>query len=139
LPTCTLSPAASPDIETSLVPGELITGFQIPVTPFARRSLYPKIRDRESYEFALASAAVALDLNQGRIREACIALGGLATVPWRARQAEAMLANGPADERAFQADAALSGAQPHEHNAFKIELGKRTVVRALTEAAAMNV
>lgn len=134
-------PADKPYIETSLAPGDLITGFRIPVTPFARRSLYLKIRDRESYEFALASAAVALDLSQGRIREARIALGGLATVPWRAREAEAALLNKPADEATFQAaaDAALNAAQPHAHNAFKIELGKRTLVRALTEAAALNV
>ena len=134
-------PAATPYIETRLVPGDLIVGFHIPPTPFARRSLYLKIRDRDSYEFALASAAVALDLDGDRIRQARIALGGLATVPWRARDAEAALVDRPADETSFQAaaDAALSTAQPHAHNAFKIELGKRTLVRALAEAAALNV
>lgn len=134
-------PGTRPYIETSLMPGDLITGFRIPVTPFARRSLYLKIRDRESYEFALASAAVALDVQQGEIRAARIALGGVATVPWRARDAEDALGDRRADEAAFQAaaDAAFSNATPHAHNAFKIELGKRTLIRALHEAAALEI
>jgi xanthine dehydrogenase YagS FAD-binding subunit len=134
-------PQGAPHLETMLAPGDLITGFRIPATPFARRSLYLKIRDRESYEFALASAAVALDLDGNRIREARVALGGVATVPWRATEAEAALRDRQANERVFQAaaDTAFRTAQPHEHNAFKVELGKRTLVRALTEAAAMNV
>ena len=134
-------PQSAPHLETMLAPGDLITGFRIPATPFARRSLYLKIRDRESYEFALASAAVALDLDGNGIREARVALGGVATVPWRATEAEAALRDRHASERVFQAaaDTAFRTAQPREHNAFKVELGKRTLVRALTEAAAMNV
>jgi len=135
------TPGSTPHIETILAEGDLISGFVIPTTPFARRSLFLKIRDRESYEFALASAAVALDLDGERIREARIALGGVATVPWRADEAEAMLQDKDASEGAFQAaaEAAFRTAEPRGHNAFKIELGKRTLVRALSEAAALNV
>ncbi len=84
-------PGSTPNVETALAPGELITGFSIPAGPWTRRSLYLKIRDRQSYEFALASAAVALDLDGGIVRQARLALGGVATVPWRARDAEAAL------------------------------------------------
>ena len=84
-------PGDTPQIETTLMPGELIIGFTLPAAPWTRRSLYLKIRDRESYEFALASAAVALDLSNGVVNEARIALGGVATKPWRAREAEAAL------------------------------------------------
>jgi xanthine dehydrogenase YagS FAD-binding subunit len=134
-------PRTTPYIETTLAPGDLITGFYIPATVFARRSLYLKIRDRESYEFALASAAVALDVRGGTVSAARIALGGLATVPWRAREAEAALLNQPANEQAFQlaADAAFRDAAPRDHNAFKVDLGKRTLVRALQQAAAMEI
>ena len=98
------------------------------------------MRDRESYEFALASAAVALDLDSA-VRNARIALGGVATVPWRAQQAEAALKGKAVNEQTAKAaaDAAFAGAQRHQHNAFKIELGKRTLVRALQQAAAMEV
>src|SRR5438128_2271066 len=112
------SPGATPHVETTLAPGELITAFRVPVTPFARRSLFLKIRDRESYEFALASAAVALDLNGGTVRQARIALGGVATVPWRAREAEDRLKDKAIDEQsvANAAEAAFAQAKPHEHN-----------------------
>jgi xanthine dehydrogenase YagS FAD-binding subunit len=134
-------PGHTPHIETILGEGDLITGFLIPSTPFARRSIYLKIRDRESYEFALASAAVALDLEGSRIREARIALGGVASIPWRADEAEAMLRGKEASESTFQsaADAAFSVATPREHNAFKVELGKRTLVRALGEVATLHL
>jgi xanthine dehydrogenase YagS FAD-binding subunit len=134
-------PSSTPHIETTLAPGELITSFRIPATPFARRSVYLKIRDRESYEFALASAAVALDMDGETIREARIALGGVATVPWRAREAEARLRGQRLDDgaTAAAADAAFAQAKPHEHNAFKIELGKRTLTRALNQAAALEI
>jgi xanthine dehydrogenase YagS FAD-binding subunit len=134
-------PSTTPYIETTLAPGDLITGFRIPPTPFARRSLYLKIRDRESYEFALASAAVALDVRDGIIAAARIALGGLATVPWRATAAEAALVNNRADEQAFQraAEAAFSQVAPRKHNAFKVELGRQTLVRALQQAATMEI
>ena len=109
--------------------------------PWARRSLYLKIRDRESYAFALASAAVALDLDGDNVREARIALGGVATVPWRAKAAEEALQGKTLDEASAgaAADAAFAGAEPRQHNAFKIELGKRTLVRALLETRDMKV
>jgi len=114
----------------------------VPATSFARRSLYLKIRDRASYEFALASAGVALDLDQRKIvREARIALGGVATVPWRAREAE-LAVRGQSlsdDVLGSAANAAFVDAAPYQHNAFKIELGKQTVIRALRQAAAMEI
>ncbi|MEA2903640.1 MAG: xanthine dehydrogenase YagS FAD-binding subunit [Alphaproteobacteria bacterium] len=135
-------PGDRPDIETTLQSGEMIASFFVPGGPWTRRSLYLKIRDRESYEFALASAAVALDLRDGTLREARIALGGVATVPWRATSAEAALKGKAIDDasaRQAAAEAAFAGAQAREHNAFKIELGKRTLLRALAEAAQMKV
>jgi xanthine dehydrogenase YagS FAD-binding subunit len=134
-------PGDTPHIETNLRPGELITGFRVPAGPWTQRSLYLKIRDRESYDFALASAAVALHLDGGIVREAPIALGGLATKPWRSREAEAALAGRRLDEAAAEvaAQAALAGAVTHGENQFKPELGRRTLVRALLEAGAMEV
>ncbi len=134
-------PDDAPHLETTLQPGELITAFRVPATPFARRSLFLKIRDRESYEFALASAAVALDLDGSNVKEARIALGGVATVPWRAREAEAVLRGKQLDEvsATAAADMAFASAAPRGHNAFKIELGKRTLIRALHQAAAMEI
>jgi xanthine dehydrogenase YagS FAD-binding subunit len=135
-------PMDAPHVETNLRPGEMITGFVVPRTDWTARSRYLKIRDRESYEFALASAAVALDMpNRGPIRQARIALGGVATVPWRAREAEALLADQTMSlelaERA--AHAAFAAARPREHNAFKVALGQQTLVRALLETANMEV
>ena len=134
-------PGDTPHIETNLRSGELITGFTVPPLPWARRSLYLKIRDRQSYEFALASAAVALDIDGGTVREARIALGGVSALPWRAREAEAALKGKAADEASFKAGAAaaFAGAQPRKHNAFKAELGRRTLVRALQQAASMTI
>ncbi|MBV8791842.1 MAG: xanthine dehydrogenase family protein subunit M [Pseudolabrys sp.] len=134
-------PDQTPNIETSLTPGELITAFNVAAAPYAKRSLFLKVRDRESYEFALASAAVALDLDNSNVRQARIALGGVATVPWRAKEAEAALAGNKIDDVTAKraADAAFADAKPREHNAFKIELGKRTLTRALLQAAAMEV
>lgn len=136
-----VQPGDTPDVENSLLPGDLITGFTIAAAPWTRRSLYLKIRDRQSYEFALASAAVALDLDSGTIRGARIALGGVATVPWRAYEAEQKLAGQALDDATLAAAANLAFAQarPRQHNAFKIELGKRTLVRALRQAAALEV
>src|SRR6202522_3550025 len=85
-------PGATPNVETALAPGDLITGFNVPAGPWTRRSLYLKVRDRQSYEFALASAAVAIDMVGPKVREARIALGGVATIPWRSREAEDVLA-----------------------------------------------
>jgi xanthine dehydrogenase YagS FAD-binding subunit len=136
-----VAPGNTPMIENTLKPGELIIAFNIPATPFARRSLYLKIRDRQSYEFALASAAVALDLDDGRVREARIALGGVATKPWRARDAEAALKGRVLNAATAEAAAkiAFQGAVTHGGNDFKPELGRRTLVRALLETAAMEV
>lgn len=130
-------PGDKPFVEHVLAPGELVTGVELTASPLAARSHYLKVRDRASYAFALASAAVALDLQGGTIREARIALGGVATKPWRSREAEAVLANKTPSEATFRAaaDAALAGAKTQRDNAFKIELAKRTLVRALVELA----
>ena len=132
-------PGDRPEREHALEPDELIVAVDIPSTPFAVRSAYVKIRDRASYAFALASAAVALDVRDGAIHQARIALGGIATKPWRAHEAEAMLIGKRVDPGVYRAaaDAALRGAVPRRHNAFKIELAKRTLVRALTRVGAM--
>jgi xanthine dehydrogenase YagS FAD-binding subunit len=134
-------PADTPDQETNLRPGEMIVSFVIPAAAWTRRSLYLKVRDRQSYEFALASAAVALDLQEGVARNVRIALGGVATMPWRAVEAEALLRGKPIDgpNTIAAADAAFTGAQGHGHNDFKIELGKRTLRRALQQAAALEI
>jgi xanthine dehydrogenase YagS FAD-binding subunit len=134
-------PGDNPAVETSLRPGELITAFTVPALPWARRSLYLKIRDRQSYEFALASAAVALDLDGQSVRDVRIALGGVATTPWRARDAENALRGKILDETTARAaaDAAFTGAVTHGENDFKPELGRRTLVRALLETAALEV
>jgi xanthine dehydrogenase YagS FAD-binding subunit len=134
-------PGDTPHIETTLLPGEIIVGFRLPVAAWTRRSLYLKIRDRQSYEFALASAAVTLDLVDGVVNTARIALGGVASKPWRAREAEAQLNGNKLDRAAAQraADAAFAGATPHGDNQYKRELGKRTLVRALLQAAQLSV
>jgi xanthine dehydrogenase YagS FAD-binding subunit len=134
-------PGERPDVETNLKPGELITAFVVNREPWMRRSLYLKVRDRQSYEFALASAAVALDLRGEAIDQARIALGGVATKPWRAREAESVLAGKTASPENFRAaaDAAFAYAEPREGNRYKVELGKRTLVRALAQATEMKV
>jgi xanthine dehydrogenase YagS FAD-binding subunit len=133
-----LLPGDHPERESVIEPGELITAVDLPPLSFAARSVYVKVRDRASYAFALASAAVALDLHGDVVREARIALGGVATKPWRAREAERLLAGRRADRSSFRAaaEAAVAGAVPRAHNRFKIELAARTVVRALTRAGA---
>lgn len=130
-----------PQLETTLAPGEVITAFQVPAGPWTRRSLYLKIRDRQSYEFAIASAAVALDLDGDIVRQARIGLGGMAYRPWRAREAEALLAGRPLTEAnaSAAARAALASAVTHGDNDYKPELGRRTLVRALLQARAMEV
>lgn len=135
-------PGDAPHIETTLRPGELITGFRVPAAPWMRRSLYLKVRDRESYAFALASAAVALDLRpDGTVAAARIGLGGLAAKPWRSHKAEAALTGQRLDERTAEAaaESAFADAVTHGDNAFKPELGRRTLVRALLQAAEMEV
>jgi len=116
-------------------------GFTVPAGAWTRRSLYLKVRDRESYDFALASAAIALDLDGKVVREARIALGGVATRPWRSHAAEAALRGRTLNEAAARiaATAAFDGAKTREQNAYKPELGRRVLVRALLQAAAMEV
>jgi xanthine dehydrogenase YagS FAD-binding subunit len=130
-------PGSTPHIETVMEPGELITYVTLPNAPFAARSSYVKLRDRASYEFALASAAAALDLSGNKIRSARLVLGGVATKPWRSQEAEQVLANGNADEKTFHAaaDAAMNGAKPLRYNAFKVDLAKMAIMRALRQAA----
>ncbi len=134
------SPEDRPHIETSLGTAELILAFEIPATPFAKRSRYVKVRDRQSYEFALASAAVVLDMDGDHVREARIALGGVATRPWRAHSAEELLKGKRLDQAMAEkaAQDAFATASSREHNAYKIPLGKSTLVRALLETAAME-
>ena len=134
-----VTPGDHPERETVLKHGEMITAVDIPALAFGQRSHYRKVRDRASYAFALASAAVALDISSGRVRDVRIALGGVGTKPWRSIAAENALRNKPASTAAYRAAAevALHGAVPHGENAFKIELAKRTLVRALGTVAAM--
>jgi xanthine dehydrogenase YagS FAD-binding subunit len=134
-------PGATPHIETILAPGELITFIDIPAGPWTARSRYVKVRDRQSYQFAVTAAAVALHLEGRAVREARIALGGVATVPWRARESEELLKGKVLDETLAMkaADVAFAGARAREQNAFKIPVGKQTLVRALLEAQAMQV
>ena len=135
------APGETPQAETNLASGELITAFIVPHTPWARRSVYLKVRDRESYEFALASAAVALEMEGITVKQARIALGGLATKPWRAHAAEQALAGKIMNEESANqaSQLALASASARAGNAFKIELGRRTVARALMQAASMKV
>ena len=130
-------PGDTPGVENALGPGELITSVEVPLLPEGTRSGYLKVRDRASYEFALASAAVAVRVSDGVVRDARVALGGLATIPWRSRAAEDVLRGAAAGEQTYAAaaDAALAGARPRPGNAFKVELGKRTIVRALSLVA----
>ncbi|CCV05690.1 putative oxidoreductase with FAD-binding domain [Mesorhizobium metallidurans STM 2683] len=134
-------PGDTPDVETDLAADEVITAINVPFSEWSRRSRYLKIRDRESYAFALASAAVALDMDGDTVRQARIALGGVATVPWRARLAEEALVGKRLDQSAAEtaADAAFAEAKPRRHNEFKVPLGKRTLVRALIETRDMKV
>jgi xanthine dehydrogenase YagS FAD-binding subunit len=131
-----LLPGSTPDRETVLEPGDLITHVTLPPAVPGSRSFYLKLRDRASYEFALASAAVVVNVEDGRIARARIALGGVGTKPWRSTRAEALLAGEPAGEPAFRraADAALRDARPQSQNGFKVELARRCLVHALKEA-----
>jgi xanthine dehydrogenase YagS FAD-binding subunit len=133
-----LLPGATPDRETVLQPGELITGITLPSLTQATHSTYRKVRDRSSYAFALVSVAAVLEVGKdGVIRDVRIALGGVAHKPWRARKAEAALRGAPASEAAFEAAAAaeLDSSSPLRDNAFKIELARRTVTAVLRELA----
>jgi xanthine dehydrogenase YagS FAD-binding subunit len=126
-------PGNTPNIENVLAPGELITHVTVPKLPAGTRSYYLKRRDRASYEFALASAAVVAQMEGGRFRHIRIAFGGIGTKPWRSLEAEQALTGKEATEENFRvaAEAALKSARPLHDNAFKVELAKRTLVRAL--------
>lgn len=130
-------PGDTPERETVLEADEIITAFTVPMSGVGRRSRYLKVRDRESYAFATASAAVGVDLDGDTVRDARIALGGVATRPWRAKEAEAGLRGRHLDEASARAAAeiAFEGARALAQNGFKIELGKRVVVEALLTAA----
>jgi xanthine dehydrogenase YagS FAD-binding subunit len=123
----------TPQRDTNLEPGELIVAVDLPPSPFAAHSHYLKVRDRASYAFALVSVAAALDMTGGRVRAVRIAIGGVAHKPWRVQRAEDLLVGSGLEPRALQAaaGAALEGAQGYMHNTFKIELAKRSIVRAL--------
>jgi CO/xanthine dehydrogenase FAD-binding subunit len=131
-----LEPGDTPGIENVLQHGELITGIEIPLLPDGTRSTYLKVRDRASYEFALASAAVAVTMTNGLVGSARIGLGGVATVPWRAWAAEEVLRGAPASAEAFRvaAEAAVQDPFAVPGTAFKVELAKRTLMRALHTA-----
>src|SRR5579863_2786837 len=126
-------PGDEPQRDTVLEHGELITAIDLPKLPFATRSHYRKVRDRASYAFALVSVAAALDVSDGIVRDARIAFGGVAHVPWRAMKAEAVLRGAPATEEVFRqaAEAEFADAQPLRDNAFKVPLARNVLVRTL--------
>jgi xanthine dehydrogenase YagS FAD-binding subunit len=130
-------PGDTPNIENALEPGDLITHVELPPAPNTKQ-VYLKLRDRASYEFALASAAVVARVEGGHIRSVRIALGGVGTRPWRSHEAEAALTGKAATPANFKlaAEAALKNAKPHPENAFKVELSRRCIVRTLKMATA---
>jgi len=132
-------PGTTPERDTSLAPGELITAVDLPPSRFAGHSRYLKIRDRASYAFALVSVAAALDLQDGAVRDARVVMGGVAHKPWRAAKAEEALVGRRLDEAAIAAAAAASveGAQPLHDNRFKVALARGTVAEALRAAGAI--
>jgi xanthine dehydrogenase YagS FAD-binding subunit len=130
-------PGETPHIDTNLNKDEIIIGVELPPNRFAKHYSYLKIRDRLSYAFALVSVAAALEMENGTIKEARFAVGGVAHRPWRDRRAEAQLNGAPATRESFTraAGTLLSDARGFRHNDFKIELARRAIVRALTQAA----
>ncbi len=130
-------PGDTPEKETNLEPGELIVAIELPKNNFAKNSYYLKVRDRASYAFALISVAAALELEDNRIKQVRIAMGGVAHKPWRALEAEKLLVGKEATAENFKraADAEMAAARPLEHNKFKVELGNRSIVHALEMAA----
>ena len=125
-------------MDTNLKPDELIVGVTLPAAKFAKNSWYLKARDRQSYAFALVSVAAGLEMDGSTIKSAGLALGGVAHKPWHSPEAEHALVGQPANEETFKkaAGLALAGAKGYEHNAFKVELARNCIVRALTIAAA---
>lgn len=130
-------PGDTPEKDTNLQHGELIVAIELPESGFTKNSHYLKVRDRASYAFALVAVAAALELVGGTIRQSRVVLGSVAHMPWRSREAEAALSGRPASLETFQraAEAALKEAKPLAHNAYKVELGKRAIVRALMRAS----
>jgi xanthine dehydrogenase YagS FAD-binding subunit len=130
-------PGDTPEKDNNLQHGELIVAIELPKSNFAKNSYYLKVRDRASYAFALVAVAAALELDGGTISQARVVLGSVAHMPWRSREAEAALSGKPASVESFQqaAEAALRDAKPLAHNAYKVELGKRAIVRALMRAS----
>ncbi len=128
-------PGDTPQLDTNLQRDELIIAVDLPALPFARRSLYRKVRDRASYAFALVSVAAALEIENGAIKQVRLALGGVAHKPWRASTAEQHLIGKSPDEQTFQqaAELELEASKPFRHNGFKIDLAKRTIVSVLAE------
>ena len=133
-------PGDTPHVDATLRPGELITAVDLPPEGFADHHAYVKVRDRHSYAFALVSAAAGLTIESGRVVAARLALGGVAHKPWRVPEAEAVLVGEPPSNDGFQrvADVVLRGARGFEHNAFKVELARRVIVRALGRAAGIE-
>jgi len=132
-------PGKTPERDTNLVPGELITAVDLPANGFAAHWHYVKIRDRASFAFALVSVAAALDLENGIVRDARIALGGIAPKPWRARETEKQLIGKrlTAETLAAAASAAVNDAKPHRDNAFKVKLAPAAIVRAASIAGGL--
>ena len=130
-------PGDTPHLETLLRPNELIVSVELPSLPFAKKSRYRKVRDRSSYAFALVSVAAALEVENGKIRNVRLALGGVASKPWRAYEAETVLSGADARLETFRraAEAELSHARGFHYNSFKIELAKRTITSVLSELA----
>jgi xanthine dehydrogenase YagS FAD-binding subunit len=134
-------PGDTPQQDTNLRPDELIIAVDLPAMPFAASSHYLKVRDRASYAFALVSVAAALDLGSNKkIKDARLALGGVAHKPWRANAAEKKLIGQDANEKTFRAaaEAELKAAKAYKYNSYKIELAKRSIVRALDIVAGMT-
>jgi xanthine dehydrogenase YagS FAD-binding subunit len=133
-------PGDMPEKDTNLEHGELVVAIELPKSSFAKNSYYLKVRDRASYAFALVAVAAALELDGKAVKQARVVLGGVAHKPWRSREAEAALAGQPATQESFQraAETALRDAKPLAHNAYKVELGKRAVVRALLRASRLS-
>ena len=132
-------PGDTPERDTHLDPGELIVAVDLPLSPFATHAHYLKVRDRASYAFALVSVAAALDMHDGKVRDAALALGGVAHRPWRLAAAEEVLVGKPLDDATIAAASALllAGAEPLKHNMFKVELARRSIARALKTAGGM--
>ena len=132
-------PGDHPEMDNHLATGEMIVGVEIPDNSFAKHSHYLKIRDRQSYAFALVSVAAALDISGGIIRNARLAMGGVAHKPWRLFEAEKSLIGKPVSEESFKhaAQIAMQGAKAHEYNAFKLRMAPAAITEALKQAAGL--